>query len=155
MKPRPPVKSDSVTSPVPEVPKYKGPSAAVTSTLPVVTPKKPPPSLPKAEAKPPTGPPPPVHAKAVRLEIPSENQQQIPVTLVTAQENAEEDENVMMTTPQISVRGPQTSMLQAHTLSAVTQGSPPPGEPIVENIRTSQVGLVPSSIANLAIIPPD
>eukprot|EP00971_Amphidinium_carterae_P222792 4421434-Amphidinium_carterae.1 len=111
--------------------------------------------MPKAEAKPPTGPPPPVQSQAVKLEIPQENQQQIPVTPVTAQENAEEGESVMMTAPQISVRGPQTSMLQAHTLSAVTQGSPPPDEPIVESIRTSQVGLVPSSIANIDIIPPD
>eukprot|EP00971_Amphidinium_carterae_P011484 225984-Amphidinium_carterae.1 len=61
----------------------------------------------------------------------------------------------MMTTPQISVRGPQTSMLQAHTLSAVAEGSPPPAEAIVESIQSSQVGPVPSSIANLDIIPPD
>eukprot|EP00971_Amphidinium_carterae_P349595 6491098-Amphidinium_carterae.2 len=127
----------------------------VMNPAPVITPKKPPPQLPNAEVKPLTGTPPPVESQAVRLQIPSENQQEIPVTPVTAQENAEEGESVMMTTPQISVREPQTSMLQAHTLSAVTQGSPPPGEPIVENIQTSQVGLVPSSVANLDIIPPD
>eukprot|EP00971_Amphidinium_carterae_P254081 5044200-Amphidinium_carterae.1 len=81
----------------------------VTSTSAVVTPKKPPPTMPKAEIKPPTGPPPPpVVSQAVRLQIPLENQQEIPVTPVTAQENADEGESVMMTTPQISVRGPQT-----------------------------------------------
>eukprot|EP00971_Amphidinium_carterae_P071624 1416477-Amphidinium_carterae.1 len=42
-----------------------------------------------------------------------------------------------------------------HTLSAVTEGLPPPAEVIVKSIRTSQVGPIPSSIANLAIIPPD
>eukprot|EP00971_Amphidinium_carterae_P318811 6337174-Amphidinium_carterae.1 len=64
MKSRPPIPSDSITSPVPEVPQHKGSSAFVTSTSPVVTPKKAPPQMPKAEAKPPTGPPPPVQAQA-------------------------------------------------------------------------------------------
>eukprot|EP00971_Amphidinium_carterae_P127281 2522273-Amphidinium_carterae.1 len=158
MKPPPQQKTDSVTSPITEVPKHKGATGFVTSTPEVVTPaaKKPPPQMPKAEVKPPTGPPPPpVKTQAVRLQVPEENQQAIPVTPVTAPENAEEVEDVVMTTPQISVRGPQTSMLQAHTLSAVTEGSPPPAKAIVENIQTSQVGLVPSSIANLDIIPPD
>eukprot|EP00971_Amphidinium_carterae_P077000 1521328-Amphidinium_carterae.1 len=121
MKPPLQRKADSVTSPIPEVPKYKGANVVVTSSPKVVTQKKPPPQMPKAEVKPPTGPPPPVPSQAVRMQVPEENQQSIPVTPVTVQENAEEGENVIMTTPQISVRGPQTNMLQAHSLSAVTE----------------------------------
>eukprot|EP00971_Amphidinium_carterae_P151642 3005903-Amphidinium_carterae.1 len=51
MKPPPQRKAESVTSPVPEVPKHKGPTAIVTSSPAVVTPtlKKPPPQMPKAE----------------------------------------------------------------------------------------------------------
>eukprot|EP00971_Amphidinium_carterae_P274729 5451734-Amphidinium_carterae.1 len=146
---RPPVPDASVTSSVTEVPKYKGPSAAVSNTAPVTSPspKKAPPQLPKSEAKPPLGPPPPVVAKAVRLEIPQENQQQpLELTPVTGtgsvQENAEDGEDVMMTGPQISVRGPPTRCTT-------------PAVPIEENVQTSQATLAPSSIANLHVIPPN
>eukprot|EP00971_Amphidinium_carterae_P193888 3847063-Amphidinium_carterae.1 len=68
----------------------------------------------------------------------------------------------MMTGPQISVRGPPTSMLQAHTLGVVTQDGPPPAVPIEENVRTSQAAssgsgptFVPSSIGNLYVIAPN
>eukprot|EP00971_Amphidinium_carterae_P349517 6491053-Amphidinium_carterae.3 len=86
LKPRPPVPSAPVTAS--EVPTFKGPTAFIHSTtLVTLTPKKAPPQLPqqmpKAEAKPPTGPPPPVVASAVRLEIPEDNRQQTPVTPVT------------------------------------------------------------------------
>eukprot|EP00971_Amphidinium_carterae_P225814 4478736-Amphidinium_carterae.1 len=73
MKPPPQRKADSVTSPVPEVPKYKGPTAVVTSNPTVVTPKKPPPQMPKAEVKPTAPPPPPVQSQAVRLQVPEAN----------------------------------------------------------------------------------